>query len=470
MRTPLPAHQRIRTWAYTKFIFPTLQRGSYRGLAARLKALEKREQMSLSENLDLQWQDLKKLLAHAQESSPFYRARFEKAGVDLRKINSPKDLKRIPTVTREDLRGNLPGIQSQKFREQDLLHAATGGTTDTPVPIVRSPESVLFKSAVQWRFNSWAGMYPGDKIFYLWGARQDYSETPSLRWRLYDTHVMRRIWVPTSLFNAEVFEKYREMLNDFRPSIIYAYPTPLELFCEYLRDSKRPFHHPSSAITTAEPLMPHQRNLIEETLGCEVFEHYGARDFAMIAAECSQHKGLHLNPTAAFVEYQSVEGAEVGGLKEMFVTDLLNYGMPLIRYKINDCTVEGSERCSCGMGYPLMQQIVGRTMDNFILSNGDLVPGISFQNRVIKVCPGLAKTQIIQETLDEFRIRYVPGASFSPADLELLTGSLKRFLSDRVRLTFEQVTDIPRERSGKTRFCISKVPRPDRLHDRTPGS
>ena len=96
------------------------------------------------------------------------------------------------------------------------------------------------------------------------------------------------------------------------------------------------------------------------------------------------------------------------------------------------------------------------------MPNGDVVPGISFQNRVIKVCPGLAKTQIIQESLDEFRIRYVPGPGFSAADLELLRGNLRRFLPDGLRWTFEQVADIPRERSGKTRFCISRVTPPTR--------
>ena len=97
------------------------------------------------------------------------------------------------------------------------------------------------------------------------------------------------------------------------------------------------------------------------------------------------------------------------------------------------------------------------TMDNFFLSNGDVVPGISFQNRVLKTCPGLLKTQFIQESPDHFRIRFVPGQTFSQSDLDLLRSNLRRFLPENVRYTFEQVLDIPREASGKTRFCISHV-------------
>jgi phenylacetate-CoA ligase len=103
---------------------------------------------------------------------------------------------------------------------------------------------------------------------------------------------------------------------------------------------------------------------------------------------------------------------------------------------------------------------MGRTTDVFRLANGDAVPGVALTNRVLQVCPGLKKTQVIQETFTDFRVRYVPGPGFSRSELDLLGTNLKRFLSDQVRWTFEQVPDIERERSGKTRFCISRVANP----------
>jgi phenylacetate-CoA ligase len=314
--------------------------------------------------------------------------------------------------------------------------------------------------AVQWRFNSWAGFHPGDKVFYLWGARQDFAERPSWRWRLYDRHLMRQVWAPTSLFNDAVLESYRQTLNEFRPRIVYAYPTPLALFCAYLRESARPYWRPLSAICTAEPLLDHQRQLIQEVLECPVFDHYGTRDFGMIAGECEKHQGMHLNPAAAYVEFVPVTGSEVEGLHEILVTDLLNYGLPLIRYRINDCALLGSEACACGRGYPLIRRITGRTTDVFHLPNGDIVPGVALTNRVLQVCPGLKKVQIIQETQQDFRVRYVPGPGFGQADLDLLKANLRKFVRDRVEWVFEQVADIERERSGKTRFCISYVGRP----------
>jgi len=443
--------------AYLHFLLPAFERNSHRGLASRFSHYESLERLPLAENRRRQFESLRRLLTYAYENSPFYRRRFDEAGVKPSGISSPADMERLPILTRADMATHLDEMRSRRYQPSELRRAATGGTTDTPVPILRSPSSVHEKSAVQWRFNAWAGYWPGDKVFHLWGARQDYSENPGWRWRLYESGLMRRTWAPTSLLNSEVLESYRLALNRLRPRIIYAYPTPLALFCEYLRECRLTFHRPVSAICTAEPLFPNQRKVIEEALGCRVFEHYGSREFGMIAGECESHRGMHVNPAAAYVEYVPVEGAEKQGLCEMLVTDLLNDGMPLIRYRVNDCAVVDSGECPCGRGYPLIRQIMGRTGDVFRLPNGDRVPGVSLTNRVLQTCPGLAKVQIIQESLEQFRVRYVPGASVSSADLDLLQSNLRRFLPGCGQFTLEQVAEIPRERSGKTRFCISNL-------------
>jgi phenylacetate-CoA ligase len=454
------------TWInglYVNVVLPylTSRRSRAEGLGSRLRQYRKRESLTISQNRETQWADLQRLLSHAYESSPFYRRRFEEAGLRPRDIQTPADFQKLPLLTREDLRTQLNDILSCRFSKSDLIASATGGTTDTPLPLFLNSESAHKKAAAQWRFNSWAGFFPGDKVLYLWGARVDYAENPGWRWKLYDRYVMRRMWAPTSLFNRDVFERYRLMLNDFRPRIIFCYPSPLALFCEYLRECGKEYHRPLSAICTAEATLPQHKQVIEEVLGCPVFNHYGTRDFGMVAAECERREGLHINPAVAYVEFVPVPGAEVEGLHEILVTDLTNYGMPLIRYKINDCTVAGPETCSCGRGYPLMQAIVGRTMDVFYMPNGDVVPGISLQNRIIKVCPGIRKMQVIQETQDEFRIRYVPAASFTEADMKMLQGNLQKFFPFEIRWTFERVAEIEREKSGKTRFCISKVAGPD---------
>jgi phenylacetate-CoA ligase len=448
---------RAVNWLYLNGILPVCQPAQYRGLAAEMHKQEAFERRSLAENQETQWQSLTRLLKHAYDTTPFYRQRFDAAGMSPQQFSSPQDLQKLPALTREDLRLHQDDLWSRVYQREMLPGAATGGTTDIPVPLLRSPESLLKKSAVHLRFNSWAGMWPGDKILYLWGARIDFAQTPSWRWKLYDRYINRRVWAPASLLNEQILESFRQLLNQFRPRIIYAYPTPLAHFAEYLRDCGRAFHHPVSAICTAEPVLDHQRQVIEQVLGCRVFEMYGSRESGMIAAQCEYGQGLHLNPHAAYLEFVPLDGEGPDGVHEIFITDLLNYGMPFIRYKINDCALLSAQTCKCGRGYPILAKIIGRTADMFLLPNGDRVPGVTLHRLIAEDCPGFKKLQIIQDTLCDFRVRFVPGSNFQQPDLSLLTKRLGQRFGSSLHWNLERVDDIERERSGKTRFCISHV-------------
>ncbi len=455
--------------AYLKVFLPLMHADVYEGVGRRWDRYAERERLTLRQNLDLQWQELQRLVAHAYATTPFYKRRLDEAGLQVKDLQSPADLRRLPVLTKQDIQGGFDDLWSRDYDRSQLLGAATGGTTDTPVPLLRDRDCTRERMALRLRFNAWAGLFPGDKVFWLWGARTDFPQDPSWRWKFYDRHLMRRHWAPTSLLNEQVLAQYKRELSEFRPQAIIAYPTPLALFSEYLLASGGGHHCPPTVISTAEPLTPEQRAIIEKAFGVRVFDHYGSRDFGMIAAECELHQGLHLNPAAVYIEHAPVaEGVE--GVKEILVTDLLNYGMPMIRYRVNDCALPSDEACPCGRGYPLMRALEGRTTDNFYLANGDVVPGVAFTNRLIKVCPGIRKMQLVQETVNDFRIRYVPAAELKEDELTQLRNKFYEFVGGAVNLQFERVAEIEREASGKTRFAISKVRRPQAVPENAGGA
>ena len=441
---------------YMKAVLPLVDRSRHGGLFARLAEGSRSEKDLLQVNLELQWQTVKKVLQNAYDDVPYYRKVFTEHAITPSAIRHPDDMVKVPVLTRDDIRNNYSDLCSSRFACGSLLEAATGGTTDTPVPILRNPDCIPARIAVQLQFNSWAGVLPGDKIFWLWGARSDFPTNPSWRWRIFDRHVMRRMYAPTSLLNEEVMADYSRKLDSFRPRGIMAYPSPLTTFCEYLLATGYKGSSPVAAICTAEPVMPEQRKLIEKALGCPVYEHYGTRDFGLVAAECEIHDGLHVNPSAVYIESVPIPGAS-DGLREILVTDFLNSGFPLIRYKINDCVYPKPIQCSCGRGYPLISGIYGRVTDNFYLQDGSVVPGISFTNRIIKVASGIKKLQVIQERPEAFVVKFIPDASFSDSSLANLRSKLFEFLGTKVELQFLQVNEIEREASGKTRLCISRV-------------
>ena len=447
----------LRRSVYENLLLPAIDPQTARGLAARAARFARLEHLPAEELHERQMEALRALLLHCYETCPFYTRRFDAQRIKPRDIRTARDLTAIPPLTRDDIRNDPEGLLSTAFPRESLQRAATGGTTDTPMPFFRDEESLREKTALHARFNAWAGLEAGDKVFYLWGAESDYAAHPSWRWKLFEHYVRRRIYVPASPLNEENFERARLALNRFQPRIIYAYPTPLALFAEYLATAGRSYHRPSSILCTAESLSPEQRNIIESVFGCKVFELYGAREFGIIAGECEQHEGMHWNPLATLPDFAPLPGGEDAGLQEMFVTDLLGRAMPLVRYRVNDCAEPTDDPCGCGRTFPRLRRITGRISEVITLPNGTRIPGVALTGRIMKVCPGFKKIQIIQETLSSFTIRYVAGKTFGDADLATLRSNIRTMFGDGLDWRFESVEDIPRERSGKTRFCISRV-------------
>jgi len=59
----------------------------------------------------------------------------------------------------------------------------------------------------------------------------------------------------------------------------------------------------------------------------------------------------------------------------ILITELLNYAMPLIRYRIGDMGVLDLQPCPCGKGLPQLREIAGRFTDFLVGTDGCLVSG-----------------------------------------------------------------------------------------------
>ena len=161
-------------------------------------------------------------------------------------------------------------------------------------------------------------------------------------------------------------------------------------------------------ICAAEKVLPFQREVMERVFGCPVFNTYGSREFMLIASECEKHEGLHVNVENLIVEIVKEDGtyAREGETGRIIITDLHNYGMPFIRYEIGDLAVFTERRCSCGRGLPIIEDVVGRSLDMIKTPEGKIVPGEFFPH-LMKEFKEILKFQVIQETLENLRIRMV---------------------------------------------------------------
>ena len=88
---------------------------------------------------------------------------------------------------------------------------------------------------------------------------------------------------------------------------------------------------------------------------------------------------LHVNAEHAYVEFLRDDGRPCaqGEDGRIVVTELVNFGMPMIRYEVGDRGVPSNCVCPCGRSLPLMERLVGRVADFLVAEDGSQVAGIS---------------------------------------------------------------------------------------------
>ena len=73
----------------------------------------------------------------------------------------------------------------------------------------------------------------------------------------------------------------------------------------------------------------------------------------------------------------------------------------------------------------------------------------------------MIEAQIIQESLQEIVVKYVPAASFNQTDAKELSNRIRERMGD-VQVKLEKVAQIPRTERGKFRAVVCKLPQAER--------
>ncbi|MBP7599413.1 MAG: phenylacetate--CoA ligase family protein, partial [Pseudoxanthomonas sp.] len=144
------------------------------------------------------------------------------------------------------------------------------------------------------------------------------------------------------------------------------------------------------------------------------------------------------------------------GPRELVVSDLHNYGMPLLRYVNGDLATPGHGRCACGRGLPRLASVDGRKLDALRTPDGRFVPG-EYVVYAFLHATGIRRYQVVQKRLEAFEILVVPDEGFDPGVIERVRGELVKLVGDSVALEFRLTDEIPLTPSGKQRVTVSEL-------------
>lgn len=452
------------SWIHNAVILPLCEPERHRGVMRLIRWYEHFDSLERGEQEALQEDWIKRMLEHAYRTTAYYRRFFDEAGFDWSRWRRGDPIA-VPELNRDLLRKHGYELRSDALSDPMLRGATTGGTTAAPVAIWRDVEALKKKTAIQFHLNRQGGYDQGTPVLILWGAERDLAMSPSWKWRLYEQVLMRRSNAGAGQINDKVLASFADKLNRRRPEVIFGYGGMIALFAEYLSGQKQAFHRPKRVIVTAEPVTNEARERMEEIFGCPVTEHYGSRDIGMVAAQCDAGHRLHFHPAACYPEFVYAGQTDDGPIYRLIITDLLNRGMPMIRYDTGDCVLMEDAPCQCGSWYPSVRKVLGRMVDNFILPDGSLVPGIAVTAVIGRIQGGFChvrQLQLIQKSIQHLHVRYAAQGDAAEIEPELsrFCAEVDKLFQSRMRWSMERVEEIERERSGKMRFCISEVSAP----------
>jgi phenylacetate-CoA ligase len=407
---------------------------------------------------DHQLECLRRLIGHAMLHCAFHRRRFEEAGLDdPAELRSLDELRRLPTLPKEAVRERSEELTIPDPSGVPLREKRTSGSTGVPLRIQVNEDGMQHKAALTWRHNAWAGYRVGDLAGSVWG---DMGEPALLKEKARRALLDRVEVLDSQKMDDARMAAFTAALRRRRIRTLVGHAQPLCVYAAYVLERGIEALPVRAVIPTAMVLHAGQRELLERAFSAAVFERYGSEETSIIASECPAHRGMHIAAEGLIVEFlKEGRAAEPGEEAEIVVTDLVNYGMPLIRYEIGDVGVRGPDACPCGRGLPMIERVRGRIADTIVTPEGRIVSGISITDHIVDV-EGVRQVQIVQESRDELVFRIVKDEHFSAEGEAVLRGHCRRIFGDRMRVRCDYVDRIPAGPRGKYPLCVSRLGQP----------
>jgi phenylacetate-CoA ligase len=310
----------------------------------------------------------------------------------------------------------------------------------------------------------WAGCKSGKSRVMLWGAGRDFvAGRYGIKQNLADFIFNRRMLSAFNISQSRMLE-YTNIINRVKPDHIEGYADALHSLATFIEDKQLKIHSPKSIISAAGALLPEMRKKIGNVFDAPLFDRYGCREVSNIAAECDAHRGLHIFGETTFVEVLNESNTEVlpGEEGRVIVTNLTNRIMPLIRYEVGDWAVKGTDDCTCGRPYPMLQEMAGRSNAIFRTRNGTVVTSEFFRHLFRRMLNDdvVFKFQVVQEDYDKVLVKLVfkDGARLDTwSGRQSFEALLKQAMDGDVTIQFQEVDSIEQTSTGKHLYAISKV-------------
>jgi len=412
------------------------------------------ETLSMDKIKEIQWKRLEFLLKFAYENSLFYRKKWDEAGVKPSDIKGLEDLPKLPIITKadcaKDREENPPfGTIATTSPDMQLKFYQTSGTTGKPQiwTITRQEWENCMEISIRGVYangvrKGWRGFYffsfvPFPAFWGLWGSCEFLGCQN----------------VPKGVLPMAPWLELMKSLAGLSPSFLAATPTGAIRQMEAARqmgiDPKG--LKINLVIVSGEPGygIPATNRLIREGWNAGIVDMPGSTEaFGPFMYSCP-HLSSQEEPSDHLVSdywifeildpktLQPVE-ADSSGVRTgvSCVTALTKYGMPAIRFLLNDyLAVQEGIKCQCGRTLPIvLGGIKSRADDMMIIKGVNIYPAVI--EECVRSVRGLYPEYRIKRTIEGAIIQVEPEKDVPRSEYDNLSKQLQIFLKNKTLVTF----------------------------------
>ena len=407
-----------------------------------------------------QLSELKRILTHAFNKSPYYRREFSRSGFNPQDIRSPDDIRALPTINRDTINEHLDEMCTLAPRSANVDYITTGGTSGSPLRFYIGSS----RSAIEYAYlvAGWqrAGYRLGTPLAVLRGR----IVKPSKRGYRYEHDpLFHNHYFSNFHMNEGNMARYIEHIRDLGPCFLHVYPSSVATLARFLSSHDvKPPQNVLGILAESENVYPDQRRQVETVFSRRYFSGYGHTEKLVAAVECEETENYHVWPTYGYFELLDMNDNPVttpGQRGEIVGTGFINTVVPFVRYRTGDYATYLGSRCEqCGREHTIISDIRGHRTQEYLVGKDGTQISWTALNVHDDTFDNVLQFQFCQEVPGSAVLKVVPGKKFGEVDRDRIIEKLTRKLDNQIAIRVERIEALQLSSRGKMIYVDQRIP------------
>ena len=374
-----------------------------------------------------------------------------RTNVSYYKNMSDSDIENWPVISKAIIKDNRKEFISKICNENQLIKMSTSGSTGTPFVSLQDVGKKRHVNAETMYYMGLLGYKVGQRIIFL---RSLVEECEKSKFQQFSQNIYQINCNDLSDEGIRQKIKKIEKLSKKSGAFLIAYSSTYDAFRKYFdkngyEETKNCKIH--GIVAGSEMLYDITRESMEKAFRCQCVSRYANEENGFLGQDFIENNVFLIDRADYYVEvlqFDSDQRAEDGETGRIVVTDLYNYGLPMVRYDTGDVgalthvEINGKKRLAIG-------SFGGRAVDVIYDSHGKQLSPHAITNAMWRF-QSLKQFKFIQTGQITYEIHLNIGNE--RIDENILKEDLRNVLGDNSVISIFYVDEIPVLASGKRRY------------------